>query len=472
MLNIHKNEFKKKNKTYFIQKLKFIIIFLFLYYQRIIKFNANSKLNELNKKYLEIQKSIKLKFHNKLNNKIRIGIYIYSLKNGGSQRLTSILINYLYNLEIYDLFLFTIVPKNINEYYLSSNIWRTTVEEPRINNLIKLIIKNKLDILIYNLFDSTEIRILKNLKNIKVIFYIHQSFLYWIYLNYISFKSLYKSYQNCSYIISLLPFENDYLFKKWGIKSIIMNNFITYQFDSVIPSDLSSKIILMIGRCYDKLKRFELGVKAMKYIVHEEPKSVMKIISIVDGTLFIQKLIIKLNLTNNIKFVGYTPQTEIYFKNASLHIFPSISESFGLVLCETKIYGIPNILIGLDYLSISKGGTIIIYNDEPLSIAAEAIKILKNYKYRKNLGKKARNSMKKYKNEVILMKWNKLILTIYNGHDYYEKLRKNDKKITKSEALNIFNNQIKLLKIRKPIFKNITINNIFNFTYMENLSIK
>ena len=52
----------------------------------------------------------------------------------------------------------------------------------------------------------------------------------------------------------------------------------TYEYDSITPSDLSSKIILMIGRANDKYKRFELGIIAMKYIVKEIPECKMKII--------------------------------------------------------------------------------------------------------------------------------------------------------------------------------------------------
>lgn len=55
-------------------------------------------------------------------------------------------------------------------------------------------------------------------------------------------------------------------------------------------------------------------------------------------------------------------------------MFPSITEAFPLVLCETKIYGIPNILIGLDYVSIAKGGVIINNDDSPENFAKEIIK--------------------------------------------------------------------------------------------------
>ena len=73
-------------------------------------------------------------------------------------------------------------------------------------------------------------------------------------------------------------FYDPYLFKKWGINSILMNNFIGYEYNSIKPSDLSSKTILMIGRGNDRIKRFEIGIKAMKYIANEIPECEMKIL--------------------------------------------------------------------------------------------------------------------------------------------------------------------------------------------------
>ena len=248
-----------------------------------------------------------------------------------------------------------------------------------------------------------------------------------------------------------------------------MNNFINFEYNFVIPSDLSSKTILMVGRGSDRLKRLDLGVEAMQHIVKEIPECEMKIISDTYLIEYLEKIINLLNLGNNIKFMGYSSNPEIYFKNASLHIFPSISESFGLILSETKIFGIPNILVGLDYVSLSKGGTVIIYDDNSLSIAKEAIKILKDENYRKRLGREARKSMLKFKNELLLKKWVSLILSIYNGKNYYDNLREQDEKIVEKDAINILKKQVEILKMRLPNFKNITIKNIENFTFMQKL---
>ena len=178
-----------------------------------------------------------------------------------------------------------------------------------------------------------------------------------------------------------------------------------------------------------------------------------------------------INIEKSIIFVGYSSNPERYFSEASIHIFPTISESFGLALAETKIYGIPNILVGLDYVLISGEGTIIIYDDTPEQIALTAILILKNDNYKKKLGKIAKQSMKYFNNELLYKKWDHLILSIFNSDNFYNKLKDNDTKISENIALDILKNQILLLKKREIKFKNITINNIKNFTFLENLNI-
>ena len=44
-------------------------------------------------------------------------------------------------------------------------------------------------------------------------------------------------------------------------------------------------------------------------------------------------------------------------------------------------------------------------------------------KKKKKLGREARNSMKRFKNKLILRRWIKIILSIYKGKENYQKLR-------------------------------------------------
>lgn len=449
----------KKNNIIILRVKLFIIILIIIIILKLLLENPDYYMTFNNNK---LSKILNIDFNIAKN--IRIALYTKYIVNGGRARITAILFNYLYKLNIFTLFLFT-SEKQKNEYTIPNDTKRIIINK----NLFEKIKENEIDILIYQLTNVSEIIQLNKLKKVKVIFYHHSSVFDWIYFSYRYFKLIYKAFKQSKYVITIVPYENDYLFKKWGIKTILMNNFMTYEYNSITPSDLSSKTILMLGRGNDKKKRFELGIKAMQYIIKEIPEGELKIISTLKGIVKHRILVKKLDLEKNVRFVGYNQNPEIYFKNASLHFFPSISESFGLVLSEVKLYGIPSILLGLDYVSIAKGGTIIIYDDKPESLAKESIKILKNKKYRKKLGKEARRSIKKFNNKILILKWIKLIISVYKGDYYYESLRKQDIKIEKKEALNIIKNQIKLLKLRKKRFRNITKKQFENFTFMQNL---
>ena len=243
-----------------------------------------------------------------------------------------------------------------------------------------------------------------------------------------------------------------------------MENPLTFEFNSVVPFDLSQKNIIMMGRGNDPAKRFELGIISMKNIVKVIPESIMYIISSVYENL--ENQIHILNLEDNVKITGFQDNPGSYLKNASLHIFTSLSESYSMVLAEVKIYGIPSILCGLDYIIIAKGGTVIIYDDDPDTIAKESIKILKDDEYRKKLGKEARESMKNFTNENVIKKWIKLFLSIYNDIEpssYSNLFEEYNKKITEEEANIILNNQLNLLKKRIPDLKDLTLEKLKNF---------
>ena len=77
--------------------------------------------------------------------------------------------------------------------------------------------------------------------------------------------------------------------------------------------------------------------------------------------------------------------------------------------------------------------------------------------------------MKKFNNILILKRWIKIILSIYNGKEDYEKLRNKDKKITDKEAINLIEKQINLLKYRNQKFMNLTLKDVENLTFMQNL---
>ena len=393
-------------------------------------------------------------------NVIKIGFFCYCIKYGGIERVVALLVSLLSREKNFIIYLITGSKILENEYYIPNNVKRISLSEQKIN-IFQFNIREKLDIIVYNFYDKKVLRKLNTLKNTKIIAYDHSCFVYWIYYNQYKFEdTMYKAYKDCKYVISLIPIENDYLFKIWGINSILMDNPLTFEYDSIIPSNLSDKNIIMIGRGSDRLKRFELGIESMKYIIKEIPECIMNIIS--ESVEEQEKLIKTLNLEKNVKFTGFQSNIDAYLKNTSLHIFPSIAEGYPMVLGETKMYGIPTILCGLDYLALAKGGTVMVYDDNPETIAKEAIKILKNETYRKILGDEARKSMEKRKNEFIEQRWAKLLSLIHKGDDE-SILKLNENKMTDKEAEEILINQLKMIHLRRPNLKDVTLDQLKSY---------
>ena len=395
---------------------------------------------------------------------IKIGFYSHSIRYGGVERVIALLINLLSKIKYFDIYLITDDRKSEEEYKIPNNTKRIFLsgKEEKVFDIIQ---KEHLDIIIYNFYNKSIIKKLNSLNTTKAIIYNHSSFLYWVFRKKFNFdETPYSAYKSSKYVISLIPVENDYLFKKWGINSILMENPNTFEYDSVKPSLLSGNNIIMIGRSDDPVKRYDLGIRAMSNIIKEIPDCSMAIIS--DKNQKFQTLIEDLKLEKNVKFTGFQKNIEIYLKNASLHIFTSISESYSMALVETKLFGIPSIICGLDFLSFAKGGTVIIYDDSPDTIGKQAIKILKNETYRRQLGKEARESMKNHKNKIITKKWTKLLISVYKGdNESYINLNSHNI-MTKEEANKILNNQLLLLKRRYHRFNRLTLEKFQSYSFI------
>ena len=187
--------------------------------------------------------------------KLKIGYYSHSIRYGGVERVIALLINLISKEKYFNIYLITDNKKSDGEYKIPNFINRICLSDKK-KNIFDVINEEKLDIIIYNFYSLSAIKQLNSLNKTKPIFYNHSSFLYWIFKKKFNFnETIYLAYKNIKYVISLIPFENDYLFKKWGINSILMDNPISFEYDSVKPSSLSNKNIIMIGRIDDPVKR-------------------------------------------------------------------------------------------------------------------------------------------------------------------------------------------------------------------------
>lgn len=183
-------------KLYLLKKLLIIIILILIFNTKKINNYFNYNFNNFS--------------HKPFKRKIKIGIVTKSIKNGGIERSTSLILNHFTKIKIFKLFLFTFKRKQKEDYVIDSKIKRIIFKN---KNMTKLIKQNKIDILIYQLYNYREINELNKIKNLKLVVINNSCFLFWLYIKkYKFFRTYYKAYKNCDYTISLVPFENDYRF--------------------------------------------------------------------------------------------------------------------------------------------------------------------------------------------------------------------------------------------------------------------
>ena len=87
------------------QLIKLLLILIELVV--LLKFSIIIELNYfyIKKKCFELNLLLNLKFQSLIKSKIRIGTYIYDLKNGGRARLTAMLLNYFCRINIFNIYL-------------------------------------------------------------------------------------------------------------------------------------------------------------------------------------------------------------------------------------------------------------------------------------------------------------------------------------------------------------------------------
>ena len=181
-------------------------------------------------------------------------------------------------------------------------------------------------------------------------------------------------------------------------------------------------------------------------------------------------LIKELKLENNVYFPGFSTNISEFYLNSSILLMPSVSESYPFVMNEGKAYGLPIIAFNIDYIPCYRSGVIIVEMFDYISMAEEAIKLLKNYEYRKKKGEEAKSSLLRYEsNQEKVEMWDKLFSSLMNSTEDYNILQREFEK-------KYYNEKLAKKHIKKHFYYLIKFNKYFrchsfeNFTTLEYLN--
>lgn len=397
--------------------------------------------------------------------KINIAFLAPACRNGGCARVSQILTTELSKRKGYNVYWFSGKPPK-DAFEVGKSVHREVVyedgklSENKVKNAVK---KRNVDVLVYQDWKPEEVKLLRSLGK-KIISICHSTFVHLLYcnqaVNEIFRKISAVKFSDVTCCLNQIDVE---LLKRHGINNAIyLPNPLTFDPDDITQSSLTTKNVVMVGRP-DRLKRFELGIRAMAKVVKTIPDAKLQIIGKDKNQYFdeLKALVEELGLKNNVEFCGYQNDVGKFYKNASAFILPSSYESFSMVLVEAKAYGLPNIVTGMDYLEATKSGTIRVGADDIDGISDEIIKLFTDEKYRNEQGKLARESLNSFKTSNTIDKWEEMIQAVLKGSDDVQKFIKKQPVANAGDALQMIQAELDLAIKRNPALKGLTVEDLF-----------
>jgi len=345
---------------------------------------------------------------NKNTKKIKtIGIYSTSYKNGGAQRVLSILLPMFLELG-YNIVLFTNY-KEENEYKLPKNIQRIVLQnshpydfKQRLESYYYYIKKYSIDMFFFNCFSNNityfyEPLYFKMLK-IPVITEVHTTFLRFMLPEMLALKILRQIYQMMDKIVTLSRIDQIF----W--KTLLCNA-------KYIPNPIehgkkiwnlpisfnkrNGKKILWIGRTSEPVKHFLDTISIIEEVQKKIPDAILYIVGKTDGIEYLDKMIKERHLESNIKLCGYHNDVSNFYEEADVMLMTSEYEGFPMVMTESKLRGVPIVMYELPYLELTRDlrGIIEVPQRDIKAAANAIIKILNDDKLRHRMSIDSKRSL-------------------------------------------------------------------------------
>lgn len=201
----------------------------------------------------------------------------------------------------------------------------------------------------------------------------------------------------------------------WGKLSNIM---VIPNANTVEPEEtaaLSNTVAIAAGR-YGYQKNFESLARAWKEVYRECPDWRLNIFGAGVVNSKLQQLVDDLGLREVVILHESTRNIFKEYLHSSIYVLSSRYEGLGMVLLEAQAFGVPLVSYDCkcgprDIITEGENGFLVPTGDEK-ALAAAIIRLAKNDKLRKQMGKKAKQHASKFSKGAIMRKWNDLFMAL------------------------------------------------------------
>jgi len=213
------------------------------------------------------------------------------------------------------------------------------------------------------------------------------------------------------------------LSSKYNIQNIVTIPNEVVQIDEDKLADLEAKKIIYVGRISKPGKRQHYLIEAFAKIAKDFPDWSVEFWGLSKYPEYdaeLNKMIKDYDVKKQVFLKGFTNDINAVYRSASINAFPSAHEGFGLGLADGMAHGMPAIGFkstpAVNELIIDGKNGFLVEDIEEFSKRLK--ELMKSYELRKELGEKARESMKQFSPEAVINKWEDFIIEIV---DEYEK---------------------------------------------------
>ena len=418
------NKKKRKNKIFTKQNILFFFIQIIIFIN-IFLFNHNPTIIELSKKVKELDSKIKTMEKEVVKMKIKIGLYTPHIALNGIGRFITVLADLLVKTGKYDVYLIN-EESNKMDFSYNKKIKRHIVKK-EFEAIKDFDEENDIEIYILNNDISPIIDYYHSFGK-KVIGIFHGVYLSCVFQNVTSIYQSWKDFSKFESFVHIIP-DDYWVYKKFGFNNTIyIPNIFTFDSKKTPSSSLINKNLLMVGRIDDVIKGSKYGILAMAEILKEVPDAILTIIGI-QPPKEIQDLVKKLKIEKNVHYLGFSTNITEFYLNTSVLLVTSLSESYPMVMNEGKAHGLPIVAFNVDYCPCYQSGVITVEMFNYKDMAKEAVKLLRNYEYRKKKGEESKLSLDNFEtNDEKIEMWDKLIHSILNSKEDYNNLQRETEK--------------------------------------------
>lgn len=190
--------------------------------------------------------------------------------------------------------------------------------------------------------------------------------------------------------------------------TVVIHNY--QEIISEIGAELYNKKVIAVGR-YSYQKGFDLLAEAWSLVANRHPDWTLYIYGEGDRTT-LQRRIDELNLTKSFITNGKTSTIIEKYLESAIFVLSSRYEGFGMVLTEAMNCGIPPVSFACpsgpsDIISHGVDG-LLVENGNTEQLAEMICYLIENDEVRKEMGKNARENVKRFGKELIMSQWKEL----------------------------------------------------------------